>query len=486
MPLSKVLSGITISDHIGNLDEPITGIAYDSRKVNPGDLFFATPGFEFDGHKFINAAIKRGAVAIVQEKMISRTSKTTCIQVPDVRSAMAISSANYYNHPSKRLILIGVTGTDGKTSTCRIIHHIMSSYGSVGLMGTAGHIILGRYLKASRTTPEAPEINRMLERLKKGGAYAAVMEVSSHALTLNRTYGLDFDLAVFTNLGADHLDFHRDMEDYFMAKVKLFNDLKTNGCAVINLDDPWGEKLANKSKHRVIGYSLKDRNVEAFGEIIYTGIEGIRMNVYYDNEIIDLYSPLIGVPNAYNILAAVSVTLQTKIGVDYIKKRISSFEGINGRFQKINCGYFLSVIDYAHTPQAIENMLKTLRPLTQKSIRIVFGCGGNRDKTKRPKMGAAAEEGADYIYLSTDNPRREDPVDIIQDIIAGMKYPEKARVILDRREAIFTSLEEAEDGDIVVITGKGHEDYQEINNVFHHFDDKEEVESWIAKKDKRS
>ena len=222
MPLSKVLKGITISDHKGNLDEPVTGIAYDSRKVNPGDVFFATPGFEEDGHLYIDAAIKRGAIAIVQEQEISRTINRTCIQVPDVRAAMALSAANYYNHPSKKLILVGVTGTDGKTSTCRIIHYIMSSYGSVGLMGTAGHIILGRYLKAARTTPEAPETNRMLERLKKGGAYAAVMEVSSHALTLNRTHGLDFDLGVFTNLGADHLDFHRDMEDYFLADKLIF------------------------------------------------------------------------------------------------------------------------------------------------------------------------------------------------------------------------------------------------------------------------
>jgi UDP-N-acetylmuramoyl-L-alanyl-D-glutamate--2,6-diaminopimelate ligase len=401
--------------------------------------------------------------------------------VQDARLALAYASANFYHHPSKKMMLIGVTGTDGKTTTCHLIHSIISHYGSAGLMGTVGNIILGREQKAVRTTPEALELNQDLDRLLQGGAHAAVIEVSSHALALHRTDLLDFDIAVFTNLGQDHLDFHLDMESYFKAKARLFLDMKPEGCCILNIDDPMGVRLREKVGSSVVSYSLKDKSADVYGELILVGIDGIRMNIGYDNCLIDISSPLFGIPNAYNILAAVATALRTNCTIPIIKRTLKEFSGVKGRFQKIDCGKFTVIIDYAHTPQAISNLLKTLRPLTKGRLHILFGCGGNRDKEKRPLMGANAETEADVVYITTDNPRWEAPQEIIKQIISGMKNPAQANVIPDRTEAIITALDAANEGDVIAIAGKGHEDYQEILGVFHHFDDREVVEQWIKK-----
>lgn len=481
LPLKKVLEGLKIRQSVGSLEHEITGLAYDSRRVEPGNLFFAITGFNVDGHLFIDSALDNGALAVIQEKKIPPKTKTTRIRVPDVRAAMAQSAANFFNHPSRGLILLGVTGTDGKTSTCKIIHAILGSYGVVGLMGTVGHLIMGRSLKTTHTTPETPEINSMLMELRIGGAYSAVMEVSSHALALKRTEGINFNLAVFTNLGIDHLDFHHDMEQYFQAKTLLFKALKPQGCAVINLDDSWGVKLAEMAPCRVLGYSLKDKNAPVYGDIISAAMDGIRMNVWYEDELIDLFSPLIGLPNAYNILSAVAAALAVKCGINDIRTKIREFTGVEGRFERIDCGRFSVIVDYAHTPQAIEALLKSLKPLTGGKLRIVFGCGGDRDKSKRPQMGSAAENKADAVYVTSDNPRSEEPEDVISDILTGMKNPTAVSVIPDRREAINTALSEADDGDMVVIAGKGHEDYQEVKGILHYFDDRKEVEKWLER-----
>jgi UDP-N-acetylmuramoyl-L-alanyl-D-glutamate--2,6-diaminopimelate ligase len=463
----------------GNLEIRITGLSADSRTVKPGDLFFALTGLETDGHNFIRQAVQKGAIAVVQESQISENLALPQIQVRDSRRALALCSANYYFRPADYLIMFAVTGTDGKTTTCRLIQAIMSSYGPVGLMGTVGHLILGKYLKAPRTTPEAPEIHSLLARLRDGGAYSAVVEVSSHALVLKRVEGIDFDFATFTNLGLDHLDFHHTQESYFMAKALLFENLKPRKCAIINIDDPWGRRLLGMTKSRILTYSLMNKNADVFGEIIGSGLEGIRMNIYFDGELIDIHSSLIGLPNAYNLLSAVATTLAAKCVSSDLKPKVSDFQAVKGRFERIDCGIFTAVIDYAHTPQAIEKLLQTLKPLCRGKLHIVFGCGGDRDRSKRPQMAYAAETLADYLYITTDNPRNEEPLKIIQDVLAGLKHPQQAKIIPDRREAIYSALDYAHPDDLVIIAGKGHEDYQEIAGIFHHLDDREIVEEWV-------
>jgi len=480
--LNKILQGVEILDIEGSTDCEIAGLTYDSRLVNEKDLFFAITGFKVDGHNFIDLAISEGAAAIVQENELPHRNDATFIKVPDSRKAMSRIAANYYSHPSRKLNLVGVTGTDGKTTTCRILHSLMSSSGITGLLGTAGHIILGKELKADRTTPEALDINRMLAELWRGGASSAVMEVSSHAIALHRVDDIEFSLKIFTNLGTDHLDFHSDSEDYYNTKASIFKSTGSRFCSVINMDDNYGVRLASEIPTGVVGYSLMKRNVEVYGEIISSGIDGLRMNVHYDNTIIDIHSPLIGKPNAYNILAAVTAALQFKINHQDIRECIRNFKGVRGRFERIDAGDFNIIIDYAHTPGAIENLLSALRPLTKNQLSIVFGCGGNRDHSKRPLMGAAAESGSDRIYITSDNPRNENPEAIIEDIIQGLENPESAKIISDRKLAIHTVLKESEKGDTVIIAGKGHEDYQEISGEFHHFNDREVVEEWLKGK----
>ena len=404
------------------------------------------------------------------------------VRVSNSRQAMAAAADNFYHHPSSKLMLTGVTGTDGKTSTCRLIHSILSKYGSTGLMGTVGNIILGHHQEAVRTTPEAPEINHKLDLLLQGGAYAAVLEVSSHALAMHRTDKLDFDIAVFTNLSPEHLDFHLNMEDYFQAKARLFTELKPEAQAVINIDDSAGERLKELISCRVTTYSFQDKAADVYGELIYQGFDGTRMNIYFDNEVIDIHSHLFGMPNAYNVLAGSAAMLRANCTIDAIRLGIADVSGVEGRYERIDCGEFYTIIDYAHTEQAISSLLKVLRLLTMGKLHIVFGCGGDRDRKKRPLMGAAAEELADYVYITSDNPRRERPEAIIEDILGGLKDRDSVKVIVDRREAIQAALNSAQAGDAVEVVGKGHEKFQEIDGVFHHFNDREVVVEWLVEK----
>jgi UDP-N-acetylmuramoyl-L-alanyl-D-glutamate--2,6-diaminopimelate ligase len=278
------------------------------------------------------------------------------------------------------------------------------------------------------------------------------------------------------------LDFHGDLEDYFQAKAGLFRGLKSEGWAIINLDDPYGLRLKDIASCKVCEYSFRDKKAEVYGELIENNLNGIRLNVYFRGEILAIHSSLFGLPNAYNILTAVATALSANISPDIICQGIAQFSGVKGRFQLIDCGDFSAVIDYAHTPQAITNLLSTLKPLTKSHLIIVFGCGGNRDPQKRPLMGISAEQGADKIFLTTDNPRNEKPEAIINDIFAGLRNPSKADIILDRGTAIITALNSAKKGDVVAIAGKGHEDYQEIAGVFHHFDDHEVITKWLKGK----
>lgn len=482
MRLKEILTDVEVISFFGDAEQEVKKLVYDSREAVEKSVFFAISGHKADGHNFIETAIQRGARVIVYERETERVQGISYLRVNDCRLVMARMAGNFYLCPSSRLMMIGVTGTDGKTTTCRIIHAILSKYGQAGLMGTVGHFIAGKEIKTSRTTPESLEINQYLADLSAAGGYAAVMEVSSHAIALQRTAFLDFDIAVFTNLSQDHLDFHQNMDDYFDTKAKLFANMKSEGSAVVNLDDEYGKKLREIDNCEVIGYSLKDKFAPVYGEVICEGLAGIRMNVYYENELIDLYSPMFGRPNSYNILAAAAAGLRANCGIAGIKAAIADFRGVKGRFERIDCGKFAAVIDYAHTPKAVENAGAVLRKAAQGKLTIVLGCGGDRDKSKRPAMAAAAEAAADKVILTSDNPRSEDPRAILQDMTQGLKQPGKAEIIPDRKIAIRFALDKAGEGDITGIFGKGHEDYQEIKGVKHHFDDREVVEEWVKER----
>ena len=485
MRLPEILKESDFTALIGEYDRAVKMLAYNSMDIVEEGMFFAIPGIRTDGHKFIEDAISRGAKIIVHEKDFPYVQGLTFVRVADSRRALAKAAVNFYLHPSKKMLMVGVTGTDGKTSTARITHAILSRYGQTGLLGTIGHLIGGKQIKASRTTPESIDLNQYLAEMVKTGSYAAVMEVSSHAISLRRIDNLAFDAAVFTNLSQDHLDFHKSMDDYFDAKAELFTGLAKDSVAVINLDDDYGRKLREISTGKVIGYSFEDKKAEVYAELISSGVGGIRMNVYYMDDLIDLQSPLFGKPSAYNILASVSTALTTNCGISGIKAAIREFTGIKGRFEGIDCGEFIAVIDYAHTPKAVENVCKVLRNIASSKLIVVLGCGGDRDKSKRPLMAAAAEQFADKTYLTSDNPRTEDPLEIIKDMTPGLKHPANAEIVPERRLAIRLALDNAGPQDIIAVLGKGHEDYQEINEVFHHFDDGEIVSEWIQEQSKK-
>jgi len=482
MRLQEILIDVDYFSLFGDLGRQVERLAYDSRKVIDKSLFFAIKGYQTDGHFFIESAISRGARVIVHQNDIPRIQGITYIKVADTRLAMAKIAANFYLHPSSRLILIGVSGTDGKTTTSTAIHSILSRYGQAGLIGTVGHFIAGKEIKASRTTPESLEINQYLAQLSAAGAYAAVMEVSSHALAMRRTDCLDFDIAVFTNLSQDHLDFHQDMDHYFDTKARLFAELKSSASAVINLDDDYGKKLCQIAPCDVVGYSLQDKSAPVFGELIADGLDGLRMNIYCQNDLIYITSPLFGKPNAYNLLASVAAAVRAHCGLSGIQTALAQFNGVKGRFERIGCGRFYAIVDYAHTPHAVENAAAVLKKTAKNKLTILLGCGGDRDKTKRPLMAAAAEKFADYLILTSDNPRSEDPMAILNDMLKGLKQPQKAEIIPDRRLAIRFALDRADEYDIVAILGKGHEDTMEIGNTRHHFNDREVVEEWLKER----
>ena len=464
----------------------ISGINYDSRKSKPGALFFAIKGLQSDGHRYISAAIDKGVSAVVQEEPLQNNGMGIVrIQVENSRRAMARAAANFYRHPSRNLFLYGITGTDGKTSTCHILHEILRGRERSGLLGTVGHKIGGRTVEAVRTTPEAPDINRILREMVDCGAVSAVAEVSSHALSLHRVDGLDFDIAIFTNLAQDHLDFHEDMEDYFQAKLKLFKTLSPEKFAVINSDDPWGQRIPCETEGKVFGFceygkSAFKRNVGLRFHLLQQNIAGSLLNLKWETGEITVRTRLMGKPGAYNCAAAASAAVCAGYSPEEIAAGLENFKEVRGRFQRIDCGDFIALVDYAHTPQALERLLQTVVPLTNGTVRLVFGCGGDRDRTKRSLMGKAAESsGADRIYLTNDNPRSEDPMAIIEDILQGIEDKSKIAIIPDRRAAIYTALNESGPGDVSIFAGKGHELRQEINGVFHRFNDSEVITEWL-------
>ena len=474
MTLRELLSGLNTRSVAGDLDTEILGLAYDSRQVSAGDLFFAIRGTRLDGNRFMPRAISKGAAVVLSALDPVQGLAMPWVQVVDERSAMAVIAGNFYNHPTKDLHLVGVTGTNGKTTTTYIVESILNVSGKpTAVLGTIEYRGPGFDFAAERTTPEAPDLQKLFRQIVDAGWKYAVMEVSSHAIEMKRVSGLQFEVAVFTNLSRDHLDFHHDMETYFRAKRKLFEglDRKKPRAMVLNIDDPRYGDLRSIAPASVISYGMQ----------VASDIYPVRhqfgwdaTDAMYKTPIgeIEVHTPLIGKPNLFNIGAAIGVGIALGIPTDAISRGIGELRHVPGRFESVNAGQsFRVIVDYAHTDDALEKVLKSAREITSGRLIVVFGCGGERDRTKRPLMGEVAARESDYAVVTSDNPRGEDPLAIIKEIEAGMKGA-SYRVQPDRREAIRTAFAEAREGDTVLIAGKGHETYQTIGTTVHPFDDR--------------
>jgi UDP-N-acetylmuramoyl-L-alanyl-D-glutamate--2,6-diaminopimelate ligase len=481
MNLLQLLHGAEVLAQSGN--PSVNGLEYDSRRVKPGDAFIAMRGEASDGNSFIDKAIAGGAVAVVTDSEAEAPREGVAwAQVPHGRRALARLSANFYRHPAERLAATGITGTNGKSTTAFIVEAIFSAASrKSALVGTIEYHVAGKVLPAPHTTPEALDLNRLLAEALGSGATEAVMEVSSHALAQERVYGIPFDVAVFTNLTRDHLDYHHTMEEYFAAKKVLFEGCGTDPprVAVLNAEDEYGQKLARVSKKRgseVVTYGLTSGDLRA--DKVDITPRGTRFDLIMPEESVPVFSPLIGRVNVYNILAAAGAAYARACKPDAIARGIANLARVPGRFERVDCKQpFTVVVDYAHTDDALRNLTSLAREFVQRAgqkgrVITVFGCGGDRDRAKRPLMGEAAGRGSDFVVLTSDNPRSEDPLAIINDAMVGLQRTgTKYNVEPDRKTAIALAIREAGPGDIVLIAGKGHEKVQVTRERSIPFDD---------------
>ena len=479
MELKQLLKGLSVLSVEGGLDCEVTGIAYDSRRVTPGMVFVAIPGQKTDGHEFIETAIERGATAIVCERESVLAQRTARIKVADVREALARLAISYYGNPSSKLRVIGVTGTNGKTTVSFLVKAILEAAGiKTGLMGTVRYEIGDRVIPAQRTTPESLEVQQMMAQMVRAGCQACVMEVSSHALEQKRVLGVEFDVSIFTNLTRDHLDFHGTMENYFAAKQKLFAAparQKKKTAAVINIDDDFGARLSGQTNVEVeLTYGLQ-KAARLRAAKIQLGGEGSKFTIEAPERSFACRLPLIGRHNIYNALAAAGAGLALGVEVPHLQAALNAITPVPGRLESVAAGQPFGVfVDYAHTDDALKNVLSTLREITTGRVLVAFGCGGNRDAGKRAKMGKIAAELADFTIITSDNPRKERPEKIAAQVEEGFREVrrDQYRVELDRRRAIQQILGEARKGDTVLIAGKGHETYQEFDDTVVPFDDR--------------
>ncbi len=490
MKLSELLRGVEIVSNTGDMSAEVSSISADSRLVKKGSLFVAIQGFQQDGSKFIGQAVEKGAIAVVSENRGPRPEARGLVQVRDARSALAIIAANFYGHAADKLSLVGVTGTSGKTTTTKMIESIFDAGGEpVGLIGTIEYRAGEERLVADRTTPDAIVLQEWFRKMVDAGVRHAVMEVSSHALALKRTYGTRFAGAIFTNLSRDHFDFHKDFEDYYSAKRILFDQIdRSRRTAVVNEDDEYGRRLIGEiGRNSVITFGRKG-DLRPAGDF-EVSVRGLRGNVITPAGTIRVESNLLGQPNLYNWLGAIGGALVVGMPVKTIEEGIRRLESVRGRFERVSVnGGPTVIVDYAHKPDALEKLLHAVRDLAGgKRVVILFGCGGDRDKGKRPQMAAIAGRLADYTILTSDNPRSEQPDAILDDIEKGMKGVDSNRYsrITDRREAIARTVETASDDDIIVIAGKGHETYQVVGDQVIHFDDREEAELVLKKRSEK-
>jgi len=478
MNAEEVLSGVRLRGALASeiaLSE-IAGLAYDSRKVEKDFLFFAFPGSRLDGAEFARDAMARGARAVVSQSPRPVDFEGTWIEAEHGRRALASAARNFYGRPDERVHFTGITGTNGKTTTSFLIDAILREAGFVtGLIGTIEYRLAGERRDAANTTPESLDTMQFAAELERRGGSHLVSEISSHALALGRVCGFHFHAAVFTNLTRDHLDFHHTMKEYSAAKRLLFSpeDSPAPAWSVLNRGDPASIAMANEQS-RVLWYGLSG-DAQLRAENIVTTFNGLRFDLCYEGAKQPIESTLAGRINALNILAASGAALSYGIDLATIARGVAALKAVPGRFERIDCGQpFLVAVDYAHTDDALRNVIQVAREMTKGRVITLFGCGGDRDRAKRPLMGMAAGELSDFVVLTSDNPRSEDPLDIINDALVGLRRFDTPHVAEpDRAKAIRRALEEAREGDVVLIAGKGHEPYQVLKNRTIHFDDRE-------------
>jgi UDP-N-acetylmuramoyl-L-alanyl-D-glutamate--2,6-diaminopimelate ligase len=478
MKLSELLRDVPVREVHGATDIEITSVTPDSRLVSKGALFVAIPGTAKDGTQFVPQAIERGAAAVVAQAPPAN------VIVDDARGALALIAANFYGRPADKLSLVGVTGTSGKTTTTRMIESVFDAlHEPVGLIGTIEYRAGDERLVADRTTPDAVVLQEWFAKMVDAGVKHAVMEVSSHALALKRTHGVKFAAAVFTNLSREHFDFHKDFEDYFAAKRILFDQIdRTRQTAVVNIDDDYGRRLAGELGASALTFGRNDNaDIHPTGDFSIS-VEGLRGTVRTPRGDIRVESPLLGLPNLYNWLGAIGAALVVGISIDAIEAGIRNLKSVRGRFERVGEATPTVIVDYAHKPDALEKLLHAVREIAgERRLKIVFGCGGDRDRGKRPQMGDIAARLADEVIVTSDNPRGEEPQAIIDEIVRGINSGHSIQ-IADRRDAIARTIAEAEDNDVIVIAGKGHETYQVVGDQVVHFDDREEAEIALKKR----
>ena len=483
MKLHELLRGLNITTSSGSLDIDITGVVSDNRKVELGNAFVCYQGISVDSHNFVPDAIQKGAAVVIGEKPITTIETQgrfpiTYVQVPCGRRAMSLIAANWHGNPAKRLKLIGITGTNGKTSTAHLIHAILKASGrKTALIGTVGHQYTNpqgqeETLPASLTTPDAFALHALFKQFTEDDVEYVTMETSSQGLALQRLAGLTFDTAVFTNFTQDHLDYHQTMEAYFKAKLMLFEQLDKKGVAILNSDSPVAERIADVcAESGLLMYGLSEK-ANLHTEDINFSHNRLAFTAVTPDGRIPVKLRLLGEYNLYNALAAIAVGLRYDCPIPAIQEGLAATV-VPGRFELIDRGQdFAVIVDYAHTPDGLENVLTAAKRVAERNLICVFGCGGDRDNGKRPKMGNISAQIADYSVITSDNPRTEDPDDIIAQIVSNLPHDTNYMCISERRDAIHHAIAMAKSGDVVVIAGKGHEDYQEINGKKFPFDDR--------------
>ncbi|HPQ43446.1 MAG TPA: UDP-N-acetylmuramoyl-L-alanyl-D-glutamate--2,6-diaminopimelate ligase [Syntrophales bacterium] len=490
MKLSHLLKGVDLLEIRGDISGHVSSICYDSRKCQEGSLFVAITGTELNGHDFVIDAIKRGAGYIVYDNEdVPLMPDVVCIKVRDSRLALSGLARNFYDNPSRDICLIGVTGTNGKTTITYILESILESAGySVGVTGTVNYRYGGKAFPAPNTTPESLDLHRILREMVDAGVTHVVMEVSSHAIDLKRIYGLEYDIGIFTNLSPEHLDYHHTMEDYFLVKKRFFTDVIDGRITVVNGDDPWGARIVDEIRAPVVTFGMGTSCDVSPADVALT-MDGITAQIQGPDSRFPVSSSMVGQFNLYNILAAVATALSIGIPQEYIQSGVQALKTVPGRLERVSTADKPSVfVDYAHTGDALKKVLTALSEFRTKKIITVFGCGGDRDRTKRPEMGKIATSLSDLAIITSDNPRKEDALRIIDeieggieagltryspdDIITGGFTGKGYTIVADRRTAIELAVSVADDLDIVLIAGKGHEDYQIIGTRRLPFDDR--------------
>ncbi|WP_234119952.1 UDP-N-acetylmuramoyl-L-alanyl-D-glutamate--2,6-diaminopimelate ligase [Clostridium hydrogenum] len=478
MKLKEILAGVSYELINGSVDEEITNMHYDSRKIEQNGLFFCIEGYETDGHKYIGKALENGAKAIICTKVPENITNAAVIKVEDGRKAMSLLSANFYGNPAKKLKLIGITGTNGKTTSTYIMKSMLENAGyKVGLVGTIANYIGDKKIESHRTTPESMELQKLFHDMVEAGIEYCVMEVSSHSLYLNRVFGITFNEGIFTNLTRDHLDFHKTFENYYKAKMILFENSKNS---IINIDNEYGKKVFNDVKNSKITYGIENE-ADVRAENINMSSKGTSFDLNYNGNKISAFVSIPGKYNVYNALCSAAACLNEGISLEKVKLGLEKLASVPGRCEIVTNKYNLKfdvIVDYAHTPDGLMNILSTAREFTKGRLISVFGCGGDRDKTKRPIMGEIGSKMSDIAIITSDNPRSEKPEEIIRDITAGIKKDNYV-TIENREEAIKEALKMAKEDDVIVLAGKGHEDYQILKDKTIHFDEREVIAKLI-------